>query len=110
MAQRLGAAGEHPQDTGPQQHQTFRGFVQGIGRLQSRHRDGDRYGKNLRLYQDDVRDEQAVRLVEIHRRGAQYRHPRRGGQEFRDARRPLHGVLRQEGPLVCLQQRQSEAT
>ena len=35
-----------------------------------RHRDGDRHGQDLRLHQDDHGAEQALRLVEVHRRRA----------------------------------------
>ncbi len=50
-------------------HQRPRCLLVGCG-------DGDGHGQDLRLYQDHVRDAQTLRLVEVHRGGAQHRHPR----------------------------------
>lgn len=39
-------------------------------------------GKTYGLHQDDVRAEQALRLEQVHRRGAVHRHPRGRAQEL----------------------------
>ena len=72
-------------------------------RHQSRHRDGDRHGQDLLLHQDDVRAEQALWLEQVHRRGAEHRHPRRRAEVVRDHGRALPGAIRQARPLLHLQ-------
>ena len=95
---RVRGAGKHPAVQKRQNLPLSDKLVASAGcQFQSRHRDGDGHGQDLLLHQDDVRAEQAVWLVEVHRRGAQHRHPRGREEVVRDHGRALPGSLRQEG-------------
>ena len=58
-------------------------------------RDGDRHRQDLRLPAHDLRAVAALRLPEVHHRGAERGHPRRRAQEHRDHRRALPRALQQ---------------
>ena len=74
---------ERPADSDEEQHSRVRrSDTDQSWRVFARRGDGDGHGQDLRLHQDDVRAEQALRLEQVHRRGAVHRHPRGRAQEL----------------------------
>ena len=70
-------------------------------------RDGDRHRQDLRLPAHHLRAVAALRLPEVHHRGAQRRDPRGRAQEYRDHRRALPRALQQPA-LRALRLRREE--